>query len=140
MAPTVTPPAQGSVPQDQDPRGLHDIAVDVQTDLQKLATGLAHAGANPQAVAQITHMAEIASQIVKVLGGSALQQPSSPQGAPQGQPPETPPQQAQPSQPPQAAAPAAPPQHEAVHSSIDAASKNLHAAMIASKQQRQQGP
>jgi hypothetical protein len=124
-------------PQDQDPRNLHDLALDAQTDIQKLAVGLAHAGAAPQAVAQLTHMGQILSQVVKVLAnGPDLGTGASPAGAPQGGPP-----QGQPPGPPQAAPggppPGAPPAPEPpVHQSLQAASQHLHSAMVASAQQR----
>jgi hypothetical protein len=119
---------------DSDPRDLHGIAVDVQTDLQKLATGLAHAGAAPNAVQQLTKMAEIVSQVVKALGqgpvpaaGAGPQQPAQPGPA----------QPAGPQQPPQPQAPqGGPPQPGDVHGNLHSASQHLHAAMIASAQQR----
>lgn len=118
---------------DQDPTNLHDLAVDAVQDLQKLGTGLAHAGAAPQAVAQITQMIQILTQVVKVLGSGpplpdahqvnqAQQQqagPPQPQGPPQGGPPQPPP-------------PGAPPEQHSIHTATTA----LHAAMQQSAQRR----
>lgn len=116
---------------DKDPTNLHDLAVDAQTDIQKLATGLAHAGAAPAAVAQLTKMSDILSQVVKALAEG----PPLGQGAPGAEQP--PPGPAAPQQPP--APPAAPP--EAPHApTLHAAAQGLHQAMIASAQQRVQPP
>lgn len=94
-----------------DPTNPHDLAVDAVQDIQNLATILAHAGANPDAVAKLTEMA-------KVLGDVAKQLAASPLPPPQGQNPE------------QAMA------HHA--GTMAAATANLHQAMMASAQQRQQ--
>lgn len=117
---------------DQDPRNPHDLAVDIQTDLQKLATELAHAGAAPQAVSQLTKMAEVMGQVVKVLGsgpppGAPGEQPPGPPQAQQGppQPQAPPPGPPQPQGPPGAGPPV---------NAIHAATQHLHAAMQASKQ------
>jgi len=123
--------------QDQDPTDLHGLAVDAQTDVQKLATGLAHAGAAPEAVATLTKMATVLSQVIKVLGqGPGLEAGGPPQGqAPPGEPQAPPPgpPQAQPQgQAPPGAAPAVQ-QH-----SILSATHALHAAMQASAAQRPQ--
>lgn len=124
-------------PTDVDPRNLHDLALDVHTDLQKLATGLAHAGVSPHAVAQLTGMAQIIGQVVKQLAaGPDLSQQSQgqqPQGAPAQPPaPAAPPAQAAPS-----AAPPGPAPPEQVHHTMHAAAHALHADMIASAQKRQ---
>lgn len=128
---------------DQDPRDLLSLAVDCHTDLGQLATGLAHAGAAPQALAGLAKMTQEVAQIVKALGqgpvgpgGPPGEQPAGPGAAPPQAAPAQP-QQAQPapqdSGPPQPAAsgPQAAPQH-AMH----AAAHALHAAMIASGKAR----
>jgi hypothetical protein len=145
-APAGSPPPKGSPPQggDQDPRNLHDLAVDAQTDIQKLAVGLAHAGAAPQAVAELTKMGQILSQVVKVLASGG-----EPPGAEQGGPPQPgggpggPPQPGGgPGGPPQPGGPPpGPPEAQAVppvEQSIHGAAQHLHNAMIASAQQRSQ--
>lgn len=121
---------------DQDPRDLLSLAVDVHTDLGKLATGLAHAGAAPQALAGLAKMTQEVAQIVKALGQGPVGPPGA--GPPQPGPQDAgPPQQAQPAPqeagPPQPAASGAQaaPQH-AMH----AAAHALHAAMIASGKAR----
>jgi hypothetical protein len=123
---------------DQDPRNLHDLAVDIQTDLQKLATGLAHAGAAPPAVSELTRMAEVISGVTKELAAGpqldagSPQQPQHPGAPPQGAP-AAPPQPA-PAGPPQAApAPAQSPEQQAAHHSMHAAVSGLKAAMVANK-------
>lgn len=127
---------------DQDPRDLLSLAVDVHTDLGKLATGLAHAGAAPEALAGLAKMTQEVAQIVKALG----QGPVGP-GAGAGQPgPQDagPPQQAQPgpAQPQAASQEAGPPQpaasgpQAAPQHAMHAAAHALHAAMIASGKAR----
>ena len=82
-------------------RSLQELAVDVVTDIHKLTTGLAHAGAAPKITAQIEQTSMLFAGIAKTLAsGPVGQQPSSP-GA------EAPP--AAPGGPPQAQAPAPPP-------------------------------
>lgn len=127
--PIQAPPSQPQPPPgadpEGDPRNLHDLALDIQTDLHKLAVGLAHAGAAPEAVAQLTKMAEVISNVVKVLGaGGGEGAPPGP-GAPAGAPPQGAPP---PAASPQADAPAAakPPDN------MQSASQQLHDAMIAS--------
>lgn len=124
---------------DQDPRDLLSLAVDCHTDLGKLATGLAHAGAAPQALAGLAKMVQELSEIVKALGqgpvgpgaGAPEPQAGPPAGAPaQAQPAQPGPQDAGPPQP-AASGPQAAPQH-AMH----AAAHALHAAMIASGKAR----
>jgi hypothetical protein len=127
----------------QDSRSLHELAVDAHNDLTKLATGLAHAGAAPQAVAQITQMGDIIGQITKVLGagpvGSEPGQPASGHPVPSGQAPqEQAEQQPQPEQgtPAPAPGPAAQPAGvptQSSHHALHAATVGLHAAMLASK-------
>lgn len=119
---------------DQDPRDLLSLAVDVHTDLGKLATGLAHAGAAPEALAGLAKMTQEVAQIVKALGqGPTGPGPGAAQPGPQDAGPAQPqaaPQEAGPPQP-AASGPQAAPQH-AMH----AAAHALHAAMIASGKAR----
>jgi hypothetical protein len=119
---------------DQDPRNLHDLAVDIQTDLQKLATGLAHAGAAPPAVSELTRMAEVISGVTKELAAGPQLDSGQPQ---QPQNPGAPPQAA-PAGPPQAAQqPQQSPEQQAAHHSMHAAVSGLKAAMVANKTQPQ---
>ncbi len=119
---------------DSDPRSLHDVAVDITTDVQKLATGLAHAGANPQAVQQLTQFGEHVAQIAKVLAQSPGVEQAAQSGptAPGASPAAAGPPQAQ---SPQAAQPGPPP--GAHPATLGAAAHALHQAMIASASQRQ---
>lgn len=59
-------------PTQPDPRSLLELATDIHTDLGKLATGLAHAGADPQAVQALTRMATVIGEVVKVLGAGPV--------------------------------------------------------------------
>lgn len=110
---------------------LHALAVDVQTDLQTLATGLAHSGAAPPAVAALTHMAGILSGVVKVLGSAGAQAEQAP---PQHEAPppqhEAPPQQQASPQPQMASPP---------HAALGQAVAALHEGMQASAQRRAMG-
>lgn len=121
---------------DKDPRNLHDLALDAQTDVQKLAVGLAHAGANPNAIQGLQQMAHMLSQIVKALGsGPSLDQGANPQGPPPGQPQAAPPQAQQ--QAPQAAPQPAAAQGEqepAQAKTLHAAAHALHRTMQAAAQ------
>lgn len=66
---------------------LHDTAVDVSAGISKLITGLAHAGASPQAVQALSHMKQIVDQMVKVLAESPDVESAAkngPAGGPQG--------------------------------------------------------
>lgn len=95
-----------------DARTLLELATDIHTDLGKLSVGLAHAGADPQAVQSLQRMATIMGEVVKALGAGPVGA-SGQHGEPAGQPPVAagPPPEAQaaPAGPPQAA-PAGPPQ------------------------------
>lgn len=126
-------------PGQADARTLLELAIDVHTDLGKLATGLAHAGANPQIVAQFTRMADIIAEVAKVLGTGDVgsQGQAQPGGAPpeaQGQGAGAPPEaQAAPAPaqagPPQGAMPGERPNglHEAT-ANLQAALASKHAA------------
>lgn len=118
---------------DQDPRNLHDLALDAQTDVQKLAVGLAHAGANPNAIQGLQQMAHMLSQIVKALGsGPSLDQGANPQGPPPGAP--------QPQGAPQGPPPGAPPagqQEPPAAKTIHAAAHALHQTMAAAAKTNQ---
>ena len=66
-----------------DKRTLLTLAVDIHQDLGALATGLAHAGASPQAVAGLQRIASMIGDIVKVLGnGPVGNEPAQPGAAP----------------------------------------------------------
>jgi hypothetical protein len=60
---------------------LHQCAVDAEAAVEKLATELAHAGIDPQAVAGVSKMAASIRQIVKVLGQGQESQPTAPPAA-----------------------------------------------------------
>jgi len=129
-----------------DQRSLLEIAVDVHTDLGRLATGLAHAGAPPQAVAGLQRMDGLIAGIVKALGnaGHVGAQPGQPGAAeavapapggppagpgPEGPPPEAGPPAAAPTGPPQGARPGERPNglHEAA-AQLQAKLATAHAA------------
>lgn len=123
--------------QGQDARSLLELAVDIHTDINKLATGLAHAGANPQAIAGLQKMGVMVGGIAKVLGAGpagGTPQPGTEAGppAPGGPPaaPEAGPPQAgpEPVGPPQGARPGERP------NALHAATQHLQAALAASKQ------
>lgn len=66
-----------------DPRSLNELAVDIVTDIHKLATGLAHAGAPPKITQQLELPAQLYAQVAKGLAAGPIgAQPASP-GAPQ---------------------------------------------------------
>lgn len=97
--------------------GLHQYAVDAEANLEKLATGLAQAGADQQTVAAVSKMAEVTRKLVKALGKGQEQsgdnQPPAPEQAPS------------PEQQPQA------------RPTMDSATHDLHQQMIARAQQGQ---
>lgn len=122
-----------------DSSALHDIALQAQTAVQKLAKGLAEAGANPAAVHTLTEIADTLHQVIGVLaqGAGAQGQEGSP-AEEQGESPQQ--EQAEQAAPPPGATP---PPHaaQAAHpATLGAASQALHQAMIASAQQRQAQP
>lgn len=115
---------------DQDPRNLHDLAVDCRADLHKLAAGLVQAGVPPQQTDVINHMAQMVGTVAASLGqagaggapeGAPAPAPEAPQAAPAG---------------PAGAQPPTSPQQDAVHHGIHGAVQMLHGAMQASKQAR----
>lgn len=70
-----------------DPRSLQELAVDIVTDVHKLATGLAHAGADPKITAQIEQTGQLYSSLAKALAaGPVGQQGAQPGAAPPPQP------------------------------------------------------
>lgn len=118
-----------ATPQLNDSRNLLELATDVHTDLGKLATGLAHAGAQPQAVQALQRMAVIIGEVVKVLGAGPVGA-EGPQAAPAPEASQTPPQAAQaPPGVPQGPAPGERPNgfHEAT-ANLQAALASKHAA------------
>lgn len=118
---------------DNDPRNLHDLALDAQTDVQKLAVGLAHAGANPNAIQGLQQAAHMLSQIVKAFAsGPSLDQAANPQGPPpQGGQPQPAPQGA-PAPQQTGPAPQGAGQQEPAHAkTIHAAAHALHQTMMA---------
>ena len=120
-----------STPGQADARTLLELAVDVHTDLGKLATALAHAGAQPQAVQVLQHMDGIIAELVKVLGAGptgALGQGGEAPGAPAPEAAPAPEPQAA-AGPPQGPTPGARPNgfHEA-SAQLQAALASKHAA------------
>ena len=67
-----------------DARSLQELAVDVVTDIHKLATGLAHAGAPPKITQQIEQTSELYSQIAKALAAGPVGQQATAAGPPPG--------------------------------------------------------
>lgn len=69
------------------PQGdLHSYAVAAEENLEKLATGLAQAGADENTVEAVTRMASVVRQIVRVLGKG--QEQTSDEEPPEQQPEE----------------------------------------------------
>lgn len=87
-----------------EPDDLHAHAVDAESALEQLATGLAQAKVDPGVVQTVTKMADVTRKIVKVLGkGQAAT------GDAEGAEPGAPPEGGQPgADPAQAGPPAAP--------------------------------
>lgn len=78
--------------QDQGESSLHDLAVGAASSIQQLATGLAHAGANPAAIQQLTLMSNRLTEITRVLAQGPIGQ-ATPSGAQQHSPAVPPDQQ-----------------------------------------------
>lgn len=98
---------------------LHSLAVDAEQSLEKLATGLGQAGADPQSVKAVSQMADVTRKIVKALGqGQAQTADDAPPAPPEAQPEEQP-----------AAGPAEP-------HTMDSATADLHKRMVASAHAR----
>ena len=122
-----------------DNRTLLELAVDAHDVIAKLATGLAHAGADPKTVAGLQHIAEGMGGLAKALGsgpvGASPGQPGAAEAAPAPGPaapapgPAGPPAEAAPAGPPQGARPGERPNgfHEAA-ASLQAALASKHAA------------
>lgn len=83
---SVSAPEPPEKPGAPDSGSLHDLAVDAAADLRQLAVGLAHSGAQPQAVEGLNQMAQKLDQVVKILA----QAPEVEQAAKTGKPPEPP--------------------------------------------------
>lgn len=49
-------------------QNLHEVAVAAESNLEKLATGLAQSGADEKTVNAVSQMADVCRQIVKALG------------------------------------------------------------------------
>lgn len=81
--------------QSQGESSLHDLAVSAASSIQQLATGLAHAGANPAAIQQLTLMSSRLTEITRVLAQGPIGQatPSGAQQQSQVPPDQQPPQQ-----------------------------------------------
>jgi hypothetical protein len=88
---------------------LHDLAVDASADIRQLATGLAHAGAQPPAVQGLMEMASKLDQLSKVLAQAPEVEASAKAGpgvqGPGEPPPGSPPGPATPGGPPGAGGP-----------------------------------
>lgn len=89
---------------------LHEYAVQAEANLEKLATGLAQAGASPETVKAVEQMAEVTREIVKALGKGQEQTGDE--------------------------EPSAPPEEEAQPTSIDQAAAETSQAMQASAAKR----
>lgn len=103
---------------------LHDLALEAQTNIHELATGLAHAGADPQNVQRLSAFAEVLGEIAKAVNQNPVVEHAAQNGPPVPGP-------ATPAQP-QAPAPG-PPQGA---SPFHGPTQQLHAAMQASAAQR----
>ncbi len=57
-----------ATPTEKYPEDLHGIAAKAEKCLEKLATGLASAGADPQAVKAVEEMADVIHEVVVSLG------------------------------------------------------------------------
>lgn len=116
---------------------LHDLCVNITSDLSQLQHGLATAGASPQALTSLSHMQEIMGEMTKVLAKSPEVEEaakSGPAAGPAGpMAPEQPAPQAQPEQGPSNNTPGArggPPPSGA----FGAAAQQLHQAMSGNAQ------
>lgn len=85
---------------DADPRSLQELAVDVITDIHKLATGLAHAGVDPKVTQRIEQTSELYAQVAKALASGPVGQQQPAQQAAAGPPPGAPPEAGPPQGPP----------------------------------------
>lgn len=109
---------------------LHDLALSAEQNLEQLATGLAGAQADPNAVKAVTQMASVLRKIVSALGGGGAADAEDTKEAPEtpGEAPDT----EDVAEGPEAAGPQRP-----VHRSLDTAAEHLHQAMVAHAKQRQ---
>ena len=106
------------------PQGnLHKYAVDAEANLEKLATGLAQAQADPGAVEAITKMAGVVRKLVVALGKGQEETGDK-----------EPPAQPGPEQPPQPV-PAGPPD-AGPRETLDSATTGLHQARVAAADER----
>lgn len=65
---------------------LHEYAVQAEGNLEKLATGLAAAGASPETVQAVEQMADVVREIVKALGKGQEEQPDEAPAESEGAP------------------------------------------------------
>lgn len=90
-----------AMPKDPDEgKSLHDCAADAVQDLHRLQTGLAHAGATPQALKAIGAMVATLTPIVKALAASPQVEEAAKSGPAEPQPVELAQQSQGPPQPP----------------------------------------
>jgi len=67
------------------PASLHDLAITAESSLEKLATGLAEAGAGEETVKAVSQMADVTRKIASALGQG--QESTGDEEAPEGEAP-----------------------------------------------------
>lgn len=102
---------------------LHDLALEAQTNIQELATGLARAGADSQTTDKLTEIARVLGMIAKEVNQNPVVEHAAQHGPMAAAPPQPQPQAPG---PPQGASP------------FQGPAQDLHAAMQASAAQRGQ--
>lgn len=95
---------------------LHQYAVDAESNLEKLATGLAQAGADEETVKAVSKMADVTRQLVKALGKGQEQTADDEEPAPEE---------------------AEPAPEEQQPRSMDQATNELHQEVLARRRERQ---
>lgn len=105
---------------------LHDLALEAQTNIHELATGLAHAGADPQSVQKLSQFAEVLGEIAKAVNQNPVVEHAAANGPPVPGPASPQPEPQAPQAAPQGASP------------FQGPTQQLHSAMQASAAQRGQ--
>ncbi len=104
---------------------LHDLALEAQTNIQELAIGLAHAGADPQSTEKLKEFANVLGEIAKAVNQNPVVEHAAQNGPPVPGPAT-----------PQPQAPAPGPAAPAGASPFQGPTQQLHSAMQASAAQR----
>lgn len=71
---------------------LHQLALDAEQSLEKLATGLAHAGVDPTVTDAVGKAADVARKVAQALGKGQERTGDNEPAAPEPQPAQQPPQ------------------------------------------------